>query len=285
MDGDINPAEIDSVAAFGAALMRLKERSGRSLSQLASATVRPEVGDHGLRRSTLNGYFTGRHLPQQGVRREFRSLLRGLGVCGEAQVESWCATVERLRRHSRNGGRKRDNVGTADAARFFGRSALADRLVDQVVARAGSGGPVIVVGPSGAGKSSLLHAGLASRLADAGWRVVTMTPVRSPLTELATRRAGSAEPGRRCLLVVDQLEEMFTAGVDDDERRAFLAAVWSAARVGGVVMGLRADFYGHALRSPELAVVLQTAQVVVGPNATPCCTSSYGPAERSCHGH
>ncbi|WP_020666592.1 WD40 repeat domain-containing protein [Amycolatopsis nigrescens] len=267
---DIDPAEVDSISAFGAVLTRLKERSGRSLSQLASATAGLDVhGAHGLRRSTLNGYFKGRHLPQQGVGREFRLLLRELGVRGDAQLEAWWATVERLRRRARNGGQGVGNpypglrsFDIADAAHFFGRSALTERLVDEVAAHVGE--PVVVVGPSGAGKSSLLRAGLLPRLVDAGRPPVVVTPGKSPLEELAR-----AEPGQRCPLVVDQLEEIFAADVDDAERRAFLAAVWSAARAEAVVLGLRADFYGHALRYPELAAALQNAQVVVGPMTEP----------------
>ncbi|WP_133116259.1 AAA family ATPase [Amycolatopsis antarctica] len=290
---EIDPAEIESISAFGAALTRLKERSGRSLSQLATATA--DGGGHGLSRSTLNGYFKGRHLPQQGVGREFRSLLGELGVREDVRLRAWTAAVERLRGRARRGGRRTHNpypglrsFGAADAAHFFGRSALTERLVDQVTARAGDGEPVVVVGPSGAGKSSLLRAGLLPRLTEPAWSPVVVVPGRSPLTELAARLADAAgaepadvlatlrteqdgqweavqlEPGRRWLLVVDQLEEIFAAEVDDAERRAFLAAVRSMSRAGGVVLGLRADFYGHALRYPDLSAALQNAQVVVG---------------------
>ncbi|WP_162788313.1 hypothetical protein [Amycolatopsis albispora] len=264
-DHNIDLAEVGSIAAFGEVLTRLKERSGRSLSQLASATA--ESGAHGLSRSTLNGYFKGRHLPQQGVGREFRLLLRELGVTDD---EQWWATVERLRHRARNGGRKADNpypglrsFDTADAARFFGRAALTERLAGEVAARTGE--PVVVVGPSGAGKSSLLRAGLLPGQIEAGRLPTVVTPGQSSPAELA----GAARTGDRCLLVVDQLEEIFAAGIDDADRCAFLAAVWSVAEVAPVVLGLRADFYGHALRSPELAAALQRGQVVVGPMTEP----------------
>jgi WD40 repeat protein len=82
------------------------------------------------------------------------------------------------------------------------------------------------------------------------------------------------------VLVVDQFEEIFTACQDEAERRSFIAALHAAAqcRAGGangqsggpgpaalVVLGLRADFYAHALRYPEMVSAIQDHQVVVGP--------------------
>ncbi|MBN6041202.1 hypothetical protein [Amycolatopsis sp. 195334CR] len=285
-----DPAGIDSISAFGAALTALKERSGRSLSQLANATA--DAGG-GLSRSTLNGYFKGRHLPQQGVGQEFGLLLRELGISDDAQRQAWWTAVERLRRRFRNGGDSPVNpypglrsFDTTDTARFFGRAALTQRLLDEITAQAGQGTPVLVVGPSGAGKSSLLRAGLLPKLADAGRLPVVMVPGRSPLTELSARlaeatgtRANDAAAGwseyaaafgrGTGVLVVDQLEEIFAADVGDTDRHAFLAAVSAVAREAPVVLGLRADFYGPALRCPELAAASQDAQIVVGPLTGP----------------
>jgi len=89
---------------------------------------------------------------------------------------------------------------------------------------------------------------------------------------------------RRCLIVVvDQFEEVFTACSQEPERQAFIAALCAAARPHAdhqgcriadgsgpgpaalVVLGLRADFYPHALRYPELVPALQDRQVLVGP--------------------
>jgi hypothetical protein len=83
----------------------------------------------------------------------------------------------------------------------------------------------------------------------------------------------------RIVLVVDQFEEIFTACQDEAERRSFIGTLRAAAqcdeggarRPGGrgpaalVVLGLRADFYPHALRYPEMVPALQHHQVVVGP--------------------
>ncbi len=98
-------------------------------------------------------------------------------------------------------------------------------------------------------------------------------------------RSGQGRRGR-VVIVVDQFEEVFTAHTDDAEREAFIAALCTLSEPGTgahdkppaqddpvvspaalVVLGLRADFYDHALRlrDPQLAPALQNAQVVVGP--------------------
>lgn len=75
----------------------------------------------------------------------------------------------------------------------------------------------------------------------------------------------------RLIVVVDQFEEVFTACQDEEERRAFIAALCAAAGQGGsrpaalVVLGLRADFYPHVLEYPSLVAALQRHQVLVGP--------------------
>lgn len=168
----------------------------------------------------------------------------------------------------------------------------------------GHGHMVAVVGPSGSGKSSLLRAGLlpAVSAANPPMTPLLLTPGSHPVRELArqlVRAAGSGsmlqsiEAGlledpqtciralldevhqrshERLLLVVDQFEELFTLCEEERARAAFLQALRSAASVadGGqapaaVVLGMRADFYGHAVREPLLLPVLQNAQLVVGP--------------------
>lgn len=71
--------------------------------------------------------------------------------------------------------------------------------------------------------------------------------------------------GSRLLIVVDQLEEIFTSCPDIAERQAFIAALGAVARAEIVVLGLRADFYPQALQYPLLVRALQDAQLVVGP--------------------
>lgn len=272
---EVDPHEVTSVAGLGEALTHLKRRSGRSLSQLSGATAAAATG--GLSRSTLNGYFKGRHLPQQGVGDGFRLLLRELGV-DDTELDAWWATVERLRRVTTTDARPGNpypglrSFETSDAGRFFGRNGLTDRLAEQVKVSVAAGNPVMVVGVSGAGKSSLLRAGLVPRLHAAGWTPLVMTAGKRPFTTLLARLGlepdsdvGELEPGLRYALIGDQLEEAFSSDVSADERERFLTAVCSMARTMPVVLGLRADFYGHVLRHPELTAALQASQLVVGP--------------------
>ncbi|MGA5761444.1 helix-turn-helix domain-containing protein [Nonomuraea bangladeshensis] len=73
-------------------------------------------------------------------------------------------------------------------------------------------------------------------------------------------------PRRRLVLVVDQLEEIFTLCDEDAERRTFLAAVDALAVAGQpVVLGVRADFYGHCLNHPVLLETLREGQLPLGP--------------------
>jgi hypothetical protein len=64
---------------------------------------------------------------------------------------------------------------------------------------------------------------------------------------------------------VDQFEAIFTQCQDEAERLEFVTEVCELAKTALVVLALRADFYGHALRYPELAAALQARQVVLGP--------------------
>ncbi len=75
------------------------------------------------------------------------------------------------------------------------------------------------------------------------------------LTEAARQTAGLlACEEAKLLLVVDQLEELFTLPVRDHERRSFIRLLAGLARSGGVwvIATLRADFWSRAAEIPEL---------------------------------
>jgi WD40 repeat protein len=191
----------------------------------------------------------------------------------------------------------------ADARYFRGRDDLVADALASLETRTGAG-PTALIGPSGSGKSSLLQAGLlpavrAGRLGvpgSADWPQLVLTPGEHPLRTLATRLAGptggsaegirarlAADPGqltdiaRRArpdglLMCVDQFEELFTVCADPDERRAFIHALCAASDGPDapltVVLGLRADFYGHCMAYPELASTLERGQIPVRPMTT-----------------
>ncbi|SNQ45910.1 conserved hypothetical protein [Frankia canadensis] len=148
-------------------------------------------------------------------------------------------------------GRQRE---TADLARSV--RALGDRP---------AAGPLLVVGPSGCGKSSLALAGLAPVMADdPAWHVIEpfrpgSAPVESLLSALTASARGlglrwttadvrravagpgslhdamdeilsaAGPPCRRLLLIVDQLEEVFTL-TEESSREEFFRIVRTAAQ-------------------------------------------------------
>lgn len=192
----------------------------------------------------------------------------------------------------------------ADAADFFGRDALVERLIERVSRADASARFVVLVGPSGAGKSSVVRAGLLPALR-AGhapgsdtWFVTTMTPGTDPFDELESalsRVAGVSVDGLaelmrgelsgigmaveqvlpdetgELLVVLDQLEELFTQCPDPATRQRFTAGLVAAVSEPGsrlrVVTTLRADFYDRPLRMPGLASSVEQGTVVLTPLA------------------
>jgi energy-coupling factor transporter ATP-binding protein EcfA2 len=190
--------------------------------------------------------------------------------------------------------------GEEDAPFFFGR----DRDVQRLLEKLKSSRFVALLGPSGSGKSSLVRAGLvpelrAGALADVeDWQVLVLRPGASPLTalaaQLATLRPGEAmrstlneltrdastlhlsaelafadrSPAERVLVIVDQLEEVFTLCSDEAERRQlFSTLLYAAAARGGrtvVVVTMRSDFYGRCAGYPELAQLIGAEQLLLG---------------------
>jgi WD40 repeat protein len=159
--------------------------------------------------------------------------------------------------------------GAEDADHFHGRDVEIAELIGRL--RAGER-EIFVIGPSGSGKSSLVTAGLLSRLARgvAGLgplAVRELRPGEQPTARLrqvleispeqpvaaadrVTRLLAPRGPGASLLIVIDQLEELFTfAGAD--ERARFLDALHAVQteRRCAVVFTLRADFFGALMES------------------------------------
>jgi WD40 repeat protein len=198
--------------------------------------------------------------------------------------------------------------GPAQARWFFGRDTVVAELLERVADRVSGGGPVVVVAPSGAGKSSILRAGLLPAIGDGGlpvefsarWPRLVLTPTGDPLCALARVLAplvgmnpkavlglAETEPDvlvtrirrvlyprygvcGRMVLIVDQLEELFTLCPDDARRGLFvdlldrLTAATDQPPVAVVVCGLRSDFYTPCTDYPVLRKALQHGQLIVG---------------------
>ena len=95
-----------------------------------------------------------------------------------------------------------------------------------------------------------------------------MTPTVTGVAELADvicaadRRTGgsggaAAGNGGRQVVMVDQFEAVFTLCDDEHERGRLIGALCDLARNALVVLALRADFYGQAIRYPGLRQALQ----------------------------
>ena len=177
-----------------------------------------------------------------------------------------------------------DAFGPGQAKWFFGRETVTGELLrylDEMVL-GGPGGPLLVVAPSGTGKSSLLGAGLLNALAEgrlpapgsAAWPRLMITPGSHPLGTLRSALATLANVqtvggDARFVVVIDQLEEVFTVCDSETERSAFFDEIGTLAADAGpgsalVVLGLRADFYARATAYPVLRQAMQSRQVVLG---------------------
>ncbi|QKT10555.1 nSTAND1 domain-containing NTPase [Rhodococcus sp. W8901] len=188
-----------------------------------------------------------------------------------------------------------------DERLFFGRRHSVSALVGAVLSAQGQG-LVVVTGASGVGKSSFVQAGLIPELRGhdreggrATFAPVVFTPGAHPLAALVTAvpelgdwgeepdhqhiesalaRAAVRMQANQLLLVVDQIEELFTQCADPGERARFLTILDFAAtaRAGAepsetasVVATMRSDFYAQALAYPVLARALEQRSKAVSP--------------------
>ncbi|MCP3877935.1 MAG: SUMF1/EgtB/PvdO family nonheme iron enzyme [Sulfitobacter sp.] len=179
---------------------------------------------------------------------------------------------------------------------FFGRGPEVDQLLQQLTSPRVRF--IAVVGVSGSGKSSLFKAGLLPRLrtgiiGNTPWVDLIFKPgerggnpylalayvLKSELDipdrneqELARAMQADADAARQCLadllarqqpasdllLVVDQFEELFTQGAEDDRNDflALLVHIVGQPRMR-VITTQRADFYARAIAEPTLEKLLR----------------------------
>jgi len=191
----------------------------------------------------------------------------------------------------------------SDAEWFFGRHAVAARLVEAVHSQRF----LAVIGASGSGKSSVVRAGMIPPLRHdptIDWKIHVITPTPHPLEALAVsltkdlesvtatatliddlqagsrslylfthkllslQEKGTGSQARLLLLLIDQFEELFTLCRSETERQAFIDNLLTAVTIdGGLVTAaitLRADFYERVAQYPELRELVSSQQVYIG---------------------
>ncbi len=190
----------------------------------------------------------------------------------------------------------------SDAANFFGREALTERLVARLGEEGETSRFLAVVGSSGSGKSSLVKAGLLPALRQGApmesedWAIVEITPGIHPFAALWVGLRGIAgehskhlpevlqkddlgildgvrlslpDSSNEMLLLIDQFEEIFTLVEDKAEARAFLRGLYMAVTephsLLRVIIALRADFYNNLLETPDISRLVQDRTEVVIP--------------------
>jgi eukaryotic-like serine/threonine-protein kinase len=178
----------------------------------------------------------------------------------------------------------------ADAKRFFGRDEEIAALWGKIPSRR----VLAVIGPSGAGKSSFVRAGIVAR-APAGWRCLVATPGQAPFAGLARALVpafvGDPEAipqlvdlhdpeialhligrwrqrGDRGLVVVDQLEELFTLNPPEVQQR-FAELLGKIAELEGVhvLLSLRDDFLFSCHAHPALAEIFESVTPLGPPSS------------------
>ncbi|MBG0564638.1 nSTAND1 domain-containing NTPase [Actinoplanes aureus] len=278
------------VAEFCADLRRLQESSGVKRAALAHRL--------GYSRSQLYEILSGNVSRPPDWSRLVEPLVRACAGDDPATLDRWrrrhgvlLEVHTALRRHDRRAEPARlpcpyrglRAFEETDAALFFGREELTDRLVDAVERNA----VVAVAGPSGSGKSSLVLAGAVPRLRSSGWAVAVLRPASGPTPEAAMAaalaRLTGADPAALelrlidqgaaavaeavhgtgpVLLVVDQFEEVYQRG--PVPAREFVDLLLAAATAVTVVLTLRADFLSRALEHPALSAAIQDSMIVTG---------------------
>lgn len=187
-----------------------------------------------------------------------------------------------------------------DADVFFGRETCTQRLMDMVEHQS----HVTLIGASGSGKSSLVYAGLLPRLRrESDWLIISFRPGNNPFKELAkvlipllyndeliriskikelmmqfleaeielgdliVRILEKDGRAAKCLLFVDQFEELYTS--DQATYRQFLDQLLKmpsdSDRAGHLLLTMRADFLGKALAYRPFADILHQGMFMLAP--------------------
>ncbi len=206
----------------------------------------------------------------------------------------------------------------ADAADFFGRRDMIQRVLDRLQEPVVENNFLAVIGPSGSGKSSLVKAGVLPALRSGrvpgseNWFYAEMVPGEVPLEELASALlsvSSSPLPGvvdtfrehadglamgvyealpsrdNKLLLMVDQFEELFTQVELESDRQQFLDLILNAVNAEDspviIIATLRADFYDRPLLYQGFGELIRSRTELVLPlNDEEIAETIDGPARR-----
>ncbi|MFF4424663.1 hypothetical protein ACFY04_28470 [Streptomyces sp. NPDC001549] len=291
------PLDLDSgpLTQFAADLRKLREAAGRPPYRALAKKAHYSS-------TTLSDAAGGNTFPSLAVTLAYVDACQGDRRAWETRWHAVATEIAAGTQHDEPAETSRQNAPYAglsafqpeDADRFFGR----ERLTGELLAKVRDHRFLAVFGPSGSGKSSLLRAGLVARARASGRPVMLFTPGPHPVEECAIHLAAATgeapgtlvtellddpaalhlrirqtmldhTPDTDTLIVVDQFEEVFTLCADRDERGAFIALLTAAATTATsrtrVVLGVRADFYGHCVQDPRLVEAIRDAQIAVGP--------------------
>ena len=215
--------------------------------------------------------------------REFQQTLRQGSVPLELSLEELdFAELELL--ETKNPYKGLRAFQQADAADFFGRTAMIERVFSRLQEPVVENNFLAVIGPSGSGKSSLVKAGVLPGLRQGqipgseNWFYAEMVPGEVPLEELANALLSvstSPLPGvvdtlrehvdglalgvmealpakdSKLVLMIDQFEELFTQVEKESDRQQFLDLILNAVNAENspviIIATLRADFYDRPL--------------------------------------
>ena len=206
----------------------------------------------------------------------------------------------------------------ADAADFFGRTSMIQRVLDRLQEPVVENNFLAVIGPSGSGKSSLVKAGVLPALrtgrapGSERWYYAEMVPGEVPLAELASALlsvSSSPLPGledtlrehddglaigvyealptkeNKLLLMIDQFEELFTRVELESDRQQFLDLILNAVSAEDspviIIATLRADFYDRPLLYQGFGELIRARTELVLPlNDEELAETISGPAYR-----
>jgi WD40 repeat protein len=198
--------------------------------KLRTRGLNPQTPEMFALRNHRRGYFLFQH-PDPLKRRP-------LGVAPEFQPD-------------RNPYRGLESFSEKEQDKFFGRQRATSKLSEAACRRR----LTVVLAPSGLGKSSLVKAGLVPALRREGWHICEVMRLgehplhrlEDALASACSSRASPRPPGALAptLLVIDQLEEVFTLCRDKAEREAFLERLGSLLALDHepkIVATLRSDF-------------------------------------------